>query len=167
MNQGLFGLPVPHAASVPYIHIQDRKTQFIEGGTFTSGADRTRDLNTIVTDSAGIARLIANQIILPAGTYTVCARCPALGVAENVAWLYNVTDAILLVPGQNNYADHTSFGFCYALVEGRFVLNATKTLEVRHRCGATQATNGFGSPVASLFTVANEIYTDVEIWKNG
>lgn len=45
------------AAGSEYIHIIDQKAQNTDGGTFTSGADRTRDLNVLVSDTGGNASI--------------------------------------------------------------------------------------------------------------
>jgi hypothetical protein len=54
-----------------YILISDQKTQNTNGGTFTSGADRTRDLNTKV-DPAEVAS-ITKLAFTSGGTYEVVA----------------------------------------------------------------------------------------------
>lgn len=46
------------------------------GGTFTAGAWRTRDLNTVLTNTISGASLSNNQITLPAGKYYVEASAP-------------------------------------------------------------------------------------------
>ena len=60
-----------------FLHIQDQKPQGTNGGTFTSGAWRTRDLNTVLTNTITGASLADNQITLPAGKYYVEASAPA------------------------------------------------------------------------------------------
>ena len=44
----------------PFLHIQDQKPQGTYGGTFTAGAWRTRDLNTVLTNTITGASLAAN-----------------------------------------------------------------------------------------------------------
>ena len=65
------------------LHIRDEKAQNTAGGTFTSGAWRTRDLNTVKTNEITGASLAANQITLPAGTYWVEWSAPAYVVNQN------------------------------------------------------------------------------------
>ncbi len=50
-----------------YALISDQKTQNSAGGTFTSGAWRTRDLQREIDDPDGIVTITANQIKLGAG----------------------------------------------------------------------------------------------------
>jgi len=68
-----------------YILINDTKSSGTHGGTFSSGAWRTRDLNTIVSDTGGHASLSSNQITLEAGTYECFISCPAFDVENHKA----------------------------------------------------------------------------------
>ena len=146
-----------------YICIQDQKTQNTPGGTFTSGAWLTRDLNTIQSDDGGHASVASNQITLAAGTYTCRIVCPAYCVNENQAKLYNVTDAADILLGTTHYTNATNYNAGYSFVQGKFTLAAQKVLEVRHRCGSTQATNGMGT----LCNFGTEVYTVAEFWRVG
>lgn len=147
--------------TLPYVNVQDRKTSGTAGGTFTSGADRTRDLNTEVEDTHAIASLASNQITLPAGTYRIHARVPARAVAQHVALLWNATASSEILRGTAMFDGSTIGTVTHSVIAGRFVLTTSSALEIRHRCNTTSSTNGFG--VASSF--GTEIYTVVEIWK--
>ncbi|MBE3142977.1 MAG: hypothetical protein IMZ61_03525 [Planctomycetes bacterium] len=149
------------APSAPdYICIQDQKAQNTGGGTFTSGAWRTRDLNTEVSDDGGHASVASNQITLAAGTYICHIRCPAY-IADRVqARLWNITDSALVLLGASVYSA-TVYTQNDSIIVGKFTLAAPKVLEVQHICTTTSATLGFG--VASNF--GTEIYTQVEFWK--
>jgi hypothetical protein len=144
-------------AALPYINVQDQKTSATAGGTFTSGADQTRTLNTLVTDTASIASLSTNQLTLPAGTYRCAIRCPSNVVNFHQSWLYNVTGAAVLIRGSSEFAASGSNSF----INGQFVLSGSSALEVRHRCSTTRATDGFGT-AASLGT---EVFTVAEFWR--
>lgn len=72
-------------------------------------------------------------------------------------FLYDVTGAAELVAALSGANGSTINGL--ARLSGRFTLAATSILELRHRCGSTQATTGFGA--ATSF--GTEIYADVEI----
>jgi hypothetical protein len=161
---GAFGFSFPRRVTVPYINVQDQKAQNTSGGTFTTGADRTRDLNTIETDTAGIASLASNQLTLPAGQYRFEIVCPAYSCGRNQAFLYNVTDAVVVRRGT---AAYTTAGAaddaCYSIVKGSMTIFSSKAFEVRHVCSNTQATRGFG--VEANFGI--EIYTIAEFWKIG
>jgi hypothetical protein len=146
-----------------YLCYQDQKTSGTDGGTFTSGGDRTRDLNTEVADTGGHGSLASNQITLAAGTYRVRGSVPGFYVAGHVAWLYDTTGATILVMGTAEYSDRAvSIGtVSRSILSGPFTLGVSSVLEVRHRCLTTQGTNGFG--VAHSF--GTNVYTELELMK--
>ncbi|RLB91781.1 MAG: hypothetical protein DRH10_01055 [Deltaproteobacteria bacterium] len=148
----------PTAGAVPLLHVQDEKSSGTHGGTFTAGARRTRDLNTVKTNEITGASLASNQITLPAGTYEIDALVPCVDVRYVRAWLYNVTGSADLVVGLSHRAeDGQDTQYCY--LRGRFSLSVTSVMEIQHRGTVSQGTNGFGM-ATSLDT---EIYTDVMI----
>lgn len=148
------------------LHVRDEKAAGTDGGTFTSGAWQTRDLNTVKTNEISGASLATNQITLPAGTYYIEASAPAFATQNHVLKLANITDtADTLIgtaefhqPGNDAGEEHYGRSF----VRGRFTIAAEKVFELQHRCLTTKATNGFGS--AANFGVV-EVYADVAIWK--
>lgn len=146
--------------TTPFLHIQDQKAANTAGGTCTAGSWQTRVLNTKLTDEI-TSTLGSNQFTLPAGTYYCEATAPAFGVTEHQAALYNVTDAAYVLKGSSELSNSGSTN-C-SIVRGRFTISGTKTFELRHRSQGTRATNGFGFPVN--FDSANEIYSDLKIWK--
>ncbi len=148
-----------------YICIQDQKSATTEGGTFTSGAWRTRDLNNEVADTGGHATLASNQIDLAAGTYRCAASVPAFYVDDHKARLRNVDDNTTLLVGSPEISGPNSLSVYVSnasRITGRFTLASTKTLEVQHQCATTFATQGFGR--ASGFSEI-EVYTSIEFWK--
>jgi hypothetical protein len=144
-----------------YICIQDQKTQDTHGGTFTTGAWRTRDLNTEVSDTGGHASVASNQITLAAGTYTCRILVPGVKVNAHKAKLYNITDGADVLLGLSGFSDTNSIQNYFATIVGKFVIAAPKVLEVQHNCSNTNANYGFGN--ASGFGV--EVYTTAEFWK--
>ena len=151
--------------ALPYLNYQDQKAQNTHGGTFTSGAWRTRDLNTEVTDTHSYGTLGSNQITLAAGTYRIKATAPAFGVNQHQTRLQNVTDGTTVLTGTSEYSNSTagSGSPSRSIVEGQFTIGASKALELQHQCNATHATDGFGT--ASNFTT--EVYTIIELWRVG
>jgi len=141
------------------IHVRDEKAQNTVSGTFTSGAWRTRVLNTSKTNTITGASLASNQITLPAGTYWVHATAPAFNTGRHLAKLYNTTGAADVLLGTSAYSGTFQSG--QSVLSGQFTLTATSVLELQHRCETTHATQGFG--VESNF--ATEAYSDVVIWK--
>lgn len=144
-----------------YIKLSDVKVANTAGGTFTSGSWQTRTLNTEDSDTGGHCSLSSNQFTLDAGTYRIIASAPAYNVAAHKAKLYNVSDASDEIIGSPEYIAIANV-MSTSLVRGQFTIASSKTFEIQHRCGSTQATNGFG--VQSNFGVS-EIYTVVELWK--
>ena len=151
--------------AAPYAAIQDQKTQNTGGGTFTSGAWRTRDLNTLLADRSGIiVALAANQVTLGPGTYKVEASAPAYLAARNQTRLQNVTDGTTLRLGSSEYCGAANGDVqVRSYVKGEFALQSAKVLELQHQCQTTAATLGFGVP--SNF--GTEVYSTLEIWLVG
>jgi hypothetical protein len=147
------------------LHIQDQKSSGTDGGTFTSGAWRTRDLNTVVTNEITSASLSSNQITLPAGTYFIIAHAPAFGSLHHKAKLRNVTDSTDTLFGicqGGSSGDGLNFFTSISVVEGRFTIAGTKVFELQHRSTATGSSSGFGKAV-SFGDI--EVYSNVLIWK--
>ena len=144
-----------------YIKVSDLKAATTDGGTFTLGAWRTRNLNTEDSDDGGHCVLAANQITLVAGTYICAIQCPAYNVQRHKARLQNITDGATVIMGSNEYASNVSAS-TNSFIVGQFTLAAAKVMEVQHRCQTTMNNQGFG--LASSFGV-DEIYTVAEFWK--
>ena len=151
-------------APVDYVEIREELAAGTDAGTFTAGAWQTRVLNTEASDVGGLAALSSNQITLAAGTYECDISCPAGACAEHQAKLYNVTDAADVLIGTSEYADTGITTYTRSRITGRFTIAASKALEVRHRCGTTKATAGFGR--AANFGVT-EVYAVARFWKVG
>lgn len=131
---------------------QDQKSSGTNGGTFTAGDWRTRVLTTEVADTIG-ASLASNQVTLPAGTYRVVGYAATAGSPGNhQARLYDITGAAVLLLGMI-----TNVAGSPAMVSGVFTLAAPSAVELQHRCSATQADTGMGSP-ASFGT---EVYATI------
>jgi hypothetical protein len=145
--------------------VKDEKTAGTEGGAFTSGAWRTRDLNTEVVDSGNHASLSSNQLTLDAGTWDFRITCPAFDVDSHQARLQNVTDATTAATGTSEFTSSANNPSNHSFVVGSVTIAASKTFEVQHRCQTTRATNGFGAASNAGFTVDRETYTIAEFFK--
>lgn len=145
-----------------YIYIREEQTSGTNGGDFTTGAWRTRVLNTEVSDAGGHATLSANQITLAAGTYRFRARSPAYLVNMHKCRLQNVTDASTVSVGSNSRAVSAANNHMVdSWVMGRFTIASSKAFELQAYCETT-GTNGFG--IAASFGVV-EVYGEIEFWK--
>lgn len=105
---------------------------------------------------------MANQITLPAGTYTIEATVPGFAVGSHKAILYNVTTSSTLLVGTTEDSASAYATMSRSLVKGRFTLAGTHQLELRNRCQVTYASLGLG--ISAKFGV-DEIYADAMIWK--
>lgn len=141
--------------------LEDQKAQNTAGGTFTSGAWRTRDLNTEVSDTGGLCSLSSNQFTLTAGTYEILAIVPAQSVDQHQARLQNTTGATTLLTGTTSHIGSSTAAITYSFINGIFTVAASQALEIQHRCATTQPTVGF----AGAANLTTEVYTKVFLRK--
>ena len=127
-----------------YAIICDEKANATEGGTFTSGAWRTRDLNTELSDPDGIVSISSNQFTLAAGSYLIKASAPAYTVMAHQVRLYNATDSSAVESGTSELTHSSYATTTRSFVSARFTISATKVFELQHRCWYTDTTQGFG-----------------------
>ena len=146
-----------------YAIIVDRKTNTTDGGTFTSGDWRTRDLNHEIADPSSIVSISSNQFTLAAGTYLLKWRAPFFRCNDNNTRVYDMTNTTTIADGfqangNTNDGDHT-----YAFGTARITLSGSTALEIQHRCESTKADNGFGLNARNYSNYS--YYTTVEIWR--
>ena len=144
-----------------YAVIADQKTSGTDGGTFTSGAWRTRDLNTEISDADNIVSISSNQFTLGAGTYLICWTANAFTVNRHQSRLYDVTNTSSLRAGTTEYAStadigNRSFGWHTVTIAG------STTYRIEHQCQTTSSSNGFGLQCGFG---ESETYTVVQIYK--
>ena len=137
----------------------DQKTLGTDGGTFTSGAWRVRDLNTTIanTDASNIA-LGTNEFTLQTGNYYIQwqAVAGAPNMSAHQSGLHDASSFIQMGKSMRNWTGTgDSCGFA------RVTPASATTYTIQHQCQTTTATTGFGW--AADFAV--EIYTVVEIIK--
>jgi len=147
-----------------YAIIRDQKSN-THGGTFTSGAWRTRDLNTEVVDADGIVSISSNQFTLQAGTYFIKAITPAYEAEHHQNRLYNVTDSSVVDTGSSEFTNPSSFVVTNSILLTRFTITGAKVFEVQHQANVSKSSTGFGVRSSEGFTTAADIYTTVEIYK--
>ena len=143
-----------------YARLADVKGNTTQGGSFTSGAWRTRDITTEETDPDGIVSISSNQFTLQAGTYHIYASCCAVGVDNHNCRIYNITDSSTLLTGLANKNQEENVSD-YAHVRGQFTISGTKVFELQHRCQTTVTTHGFGA----YASWNNNVYSTIEIYK--
>ena len=142
-----------------YAKITDTKSAGVQGGTLTSGAWRTRDLQTENEDTDGIVSISNNQFTLQAGTYYIAAECCAINVDNNNASIYNVTDDTQVLIGNSNKSNTSAS--TYARVCGTITISGTKAFTLRHRSYGTESTSGMGA----YQNWSVNVYATLEIYK--
>ena len=163
-SASLFFKAAPAAAGgggATYAVFYDLKTNNTAGGTFTSGAWRTRDLQTTGLNQITGASLASNQITLPAGTYVVDAYAPFYRTDTTQAAFYNITDSSFTIVGQTGYIAGNMEVQTASIVSGAFTIAAQKVFELQHIAATTRSTTGFGQnngnsvgEVYSIITIA-------------
>lgn len=145
------------------ILVREEQTSSTQSGSFSSGAWRTRVLNTKIFDTGGNASLASNQITLDPGTYRVVdSWTPANQVNRHVAQLYNVTAASQTLLGAGGYsAAANANAQNNSPIKGQFAITVQSVFELRHLCETTKTTNGFG--IENSLTT--EIYAFLELEK--
>jgi hypothetical protein len=149
-----------------YSLLADQKTTGTDGGTFTLGAWRTRDLQTEVYDGIGIS-IATNDFTIPAGNYLVRWNAPAFNVRAHQSRLYDVTNTAIIAAGSSEYSrnpeihaggnvSNKSFGFA------RLTPSGDTAYRIEHYCEWTNTHYGFGDATGYG---PNELYTMVEIYK--
>jgi hypothetical protein len=120
------------ANTMPTMRVRDQKATNTGPQTGTTATFVTRTLNTTVYSTIAGAALASNQITLPAGSYDVYVRAPAVG-GKHQASLWNVTAnghwIVGSSAGNSPTADDTSTD---SIIVGRVVLAAAAVFEVRH-----------------------------------
>lgn len=151
----------------PRLHVRDEKADTTQGGTFTSGAWRTRTLNTVKTNEIAGASLASNQITLPPGTYWGEIWAAGYLVNHHNARLQDTTGTVELLRSWNAFsrAAGTVGDVTFAEAVGLFTLTVESILQLQHQCQTTKATVGLGEHDA--LTIGNEVYASVAIWRLG
>lgn len=149
-----FALEVGMKAAIAY----DLKSAGSNGGTFTSGAWRQRDLNTEI-DPNNIINVASNAVtISEAGLYYIRAIAPAQGVGGHVCRLTK-NNAELQV-GTQCYTGGTSQGQGESVAITVAQLVVGDIIRLENQCKTTYATYGFGvgdvntvSSVVAIFSI--------------
>ena len=155
-----------------YAIISDTKASNVNGGTFTSGAWRTRDLQTENADPDNIVSISSNQFTLQAGSYLIKFQSTGYHVNRHITKLRDITNSatkgygILVYSNTSNSTSGTSHGMARETISGATVY------EIQHACQTTKSTNGMGlntyidtSGSYTDNTEPNSVYTIVEIYK--
>lgn len=144
-------------------HARDEKPSGTQGGSTTADTTITRVLNSVVTNTITGASLSANVITLPEGMYVIDGLCPSHRADGHKAHLYNVTDAVVAIQGQNSFSSNTNSVLTNAPVRGAFIVpSGGRDYEVRHYFRGGRATTGLGLGVPNSGV---EIYSNILIFE--
>lgn len=147
-------------------YLNETQTFGTLGGTFTSGADQTRTLNTLKGNVSWCTLNGSNQFTLAPGTYEFDFEAPAYQVNGHKAWIYNVTDlANTDLEGRSCYTGVGDVTNDYCRIRGTITITSVKTFELRHRCQTTKLNEGYGT--AAAVTGFGEIYSNGSIKRIG
>jgi hypothetical protein len=152
-----FTVPTAGGLFSGYAIFADQKTLGTDGGTFTSGAWRDRDLNTTIanTDTTNIT-LGTNDFTLLAGNYFIHWMTISYDGYNSTTRLYDGTSSVGVGQPFHNNATGGIF-----LGDTRVTPGTSTTYQLQHQCTTTEATIGFG--LASDASI--EQYTTVTIYK--
>jgi len=132
-----------------------------QGGTFSSGAWRLRNINTVNNDEFGnVLSLAAGAFTLSPGTYNIRASACANAVNTHKISIQPAGDlGNVLILG--SAADASTFTTqTTAILNGVLVVTVPTAYELRHLCKTTKTTSGFGE--RSVFSISTvEIYATV------
>ncbi len=169
ISSGLSGIGITGTA-----HFWDTKTYNTNGGTFTSGAWRHRDLNYEAGSNNIGATLSSNKFTLKPGVYQIEWWATSYYARTTISRLYNVTDDEVLTGiggtvqiNQQHYNWNGNAGT--DRLHGctpKITLNTDTELRLDHRCHTTRSYYGFGYRNA-WSTFGDNRYTYVVIHKSG
>lgn len=156
--------PAGGGGALDYILVADKKTN-ANGGTSVAGY-QVRTLTTIVVDTGSHASLSSNQVTLPAGTWRFRALAPCIKGNAHFLDLYNATDAAQVddSQGSNSYALSSLQMATHAFTSGRFILAASKAIELRHFIFTGLTTTGLGDWNGAGGS-SDDIFAMLEFWK--
>ena len=159
--------PIGDAGPLQWAIIMDSKTAGTNGGTFTTGAWRTRDLNTEKYDPNTLVAISSNQFTLIPGKYIAVAFAPAFQVDFHVARIYNATAAAEVQLGTAAFSLATNQIVTHSVVVTDITANGSDAFELQHQSSATKATNGFGVAVNGGMSIAvsAEVYSVILLIK--
>lgn len=157
LKPGIVALPVVltggGGAAVEVGVVVDQRVQGQNGGTFTSGAWRTRVLNAVRVTASWLS-LAGNEFTLSDGQYLVMASAPVRGVQKHRARILRVSDNAVF--GGQSTRDNPS-----SLVNAGLSVVGSEDFRLEHRCTNTNTGDGFGQALGS----GVETYSQVVIIK--
>ena len=157
------GMPKrPDALPTDYVRLSDTKPDGIAGGSFVKLGWRTRDLNMIEADIAGVVAIADNQVTLQPGEWFFRITVPVFWVWQHRARLQQISPTNqTLLAGTSEYSIITTNP---SQIIGEVLLTEVTIVEVQHYCKFTRLNDGFGA-AAAIGDGIPERYTLFEAWR--
>ena len=142
------------------IILYDQKAQNVAGDTYTTGAARTRVINTVNINEIPGASLASNQVTLPAGYYRLMATTSygSTGGIGSMSQLRNTTTGVTLLTSTSDYINGLINNIMS--ISGCFTLAASSALEIQ----TLQTGTSYGGYAANVGT---ETYLQAHFQKIG
>ncbi len=156
----VFGLGAAVAPKACMLY--EQAAQNTAGGTFTSGAWRTRVLTSMQGDTEGIVTIASNEFTLQPGKYLIMWSAPAFRVGPHQTRIYDVTVGTAQLGGSSEQSANTDNVQTRSIGSYIADIAAANAYRIEHRGTTTVTTNGFGVPTNFG---AVEVYTIVTIIK--
>lgn len=147
---------------LPLAVVVDAKSDGTDAGTFTSGAWRTRVLNSIVCDNGSIVSVASNQITLGTGTYRVRASAPGQQCGSHQIRWNDITNTNVIAYGTSESSPAGTGYQTRSELCVEFTVSGDTAFELQHRCTVSKSGSGLG--LAAGLGVG-EVYAKVEIQK--
>ena len=147
-----------------YMHVRDEKAQGTDAGSSLAGVN-IRVLNTVVSNTISGASLSSNRVTLPAGSYLIKGRAPAIKANDHKGYLYNVTASSLAITGSTAWHNNSSFmAQTDTHLTGIVTISGTTVFEFRHLIQSALATEGLGIGTYSA-AAGVEVFAELLITK--
>ena len=150
----------------PYMHVRDEKSVGTNAGNSVSGIN-VRVLNTVVTNTIAGASLASNRITLPEGTYRFYGSTPSLRSGQNKSYLYNVNTSALAIAGTSEYSATADTIQVRSHIMGRLTISSNTAFEFRLDLNDAKSGDGLGIANGGNGLAGVEVYTVLEIFKEG
>ena len=161
-NSAVTANKITGSTFVSYALLADRHSGTAgDRGTFSSGAWRTREINTEVVDTDNIVTLSSNQFTLQDGTYQIKFGACAYKVNRHITRLRQISPLATIAAGSSQYSYASSADLNWSRGFARLTITQATAYEIQHYCQTTQSSNGFGFQM----TYSTSDYVQVEIYK--
>ena len=144
-------MTLPDNAFQGGVHITDKKSAGNDGGAFSGGAWRTRDLNTNEFSWGNVGNVVvgSNTVTPTAGWWLLIWSAPAIRVNDHVSRVYTSWGGIKA--GTTEHADSAGYENPSRSVGcARFSFNGSQYFQIQHYASTGQSNNyGYGMGISN------------------